>query len=200
MRFHLDDQAEGRDDMRRKIDAWWPHVERGVEAFAMTASGCGAMVNEYGHHLRHDPRVRRQGAAHQRADARHRRGPARPRRAALERLAPQGRLPKVAFHPPCSLQHWQKLGGVAEELLARLGYELTPVPDAHLCCGSAGTYSLLQPELSARLKQNKLAALQSGLPELILTANIGCQTHLAAGAAVPVRHWIVDLDERLARA
>jgi glycolate oxidase iron-sulfur subunit len=199
VRFHLDYQAEGRDDMRRVIDAWWPHVERGVEAFAMTATGCGAIVREYGHHLRHDP-----GYA------------AKARRivemtkdlseilaaetAALERLAPVGPLPKIAFHPPCSMQHWQKLGGVAEGVLARLGYRFAPVPDAHLCCGSAGTYSLTQPELSAQLKRNKLAALQSGLPELILTANVGCQTHLATGAAVPVRHWIVDLDERLARA
>jgi len=198
LRFHLNYQAEGLDDMRRVIDAWWPQVEEGVEAFAMTATGCGAIVREYGHHLQQDPRY----AAKARRISELTKDLSEvlaAEGAALERLAPKGRLPKVAFHPPCSMQHWQGLAGVAEGLLARLGYQLTPVPDAHLCCGSAGTYSLTQPELSARLKQAKLAALQSGLPELVLTANVGCQTHLAAGAAVPVRHWIVDLDERLAR-
>jgi glycolate oxidase iron-sulfur subunit len=197
VRFHLDYQAEGLDDMRRLIDAWWPYVEQGVEAFAMTATGCGAIVREYGYHLQHDPRyaekarriseLTRDLAEVLAAEV-----------AALERWKP-ATAPKVAFHPPCSMQHWQKLGGVAEGVLARLGYRLTPVPDVHLCCGSAGTYSLTQPELSSRLKANKLAALQSGLPELILTANVGCQTHLAGGANVPVRHWIVDLDGRLAQ-
>jgi glycolate oxidase iron-sulfur subunit len=185
--------------MRRVVDAWWPQVEQGVEAFVMTATGCGAIVREYGYHLQHDSRY----AAKARRISEMTKDLSEvlaAESAALERLAPKGRLPKVAFHPPCSMQHWQQLGGVAEGLLARLGYQLTPVPDVHLCCGSAGTYSLTQPELSARLKQNKLAALQSGLPELVLTANVGCQTHLASGASVPVRHWIVDLDERLARA
>jgi len=107
---------------------------------------------------------------------------------------------RVAFHPPCTLQHGQQLRGVAEGLLAMAGFELVPVPDAHLCCGSAGTYSLLQPELSAQLQSNKVAALQSGGAQVILTANIGCQSHLAAAARLPVRHWVVALDERLAGA
>jgi glycolate oxidase iron-sulfur subunit len=97
------------------------------------------------------------------------------------------------------MQHWQGIRGVAEGLLAKLGYELTPVPDSHLCCGSAGTYSLTQPALSEELKKNKLTALQSGMPKAILTANVGCQTHLASGASVPVKHWIVEIDERLSR-
>ena len=96
------------------------------------------------------------------------------------------------------MQHWQGLRGVAEGVLAKLGYELAPVPDAHMCCGAAGTYALTQPELAERLKKNKVTALQSGLPEALLTSNVGCQTHLASGATVPVRHWIVDLEARLA--
>jgi glycolate oxidase iron-sulfur subunit len=199
LRFHLNYQAEGLDDMRRVIDAWWPHVERGVEAFAMTATGCGATVREYGHHLQHDPRyaakAQRIGAMTlDLAEVLAGEG------AALAGFAPKAKPPRVAFHAPCTMQHWQGLGGVAESVLARLGYELAPIPDAHLCCGSAGTYSLTQPELAGQLKRNKLAALQSGTPALILTANVGCQTHLAGGAGVPVKHWIVDLDERLARA
>jgi glycolate oxidase iron-sulfur subunit len=199
LRFHLNFQAEGLDDMRRVIDAWWPHVEQGVEAFVMTATGCGAVVREYGHHLSRDPRY---------AEKARRIGELT--RDLSEVIAPEtGRLAplvertgraKVAFHPPCSMQHWQKLRGVAEGALARLGYELVPVPDAHACCGSAGTYSITQPELAERLKLEKLAALQSAMPEAILTANVGCQAHLAAGAAVPVRHWIVDLDARLGAA
>ncbi|MGB7543544.1 MAG: heterodisulfide reductase-related iron-sulfur binding cluster, partial [Burkholderiales bacterium] len=105
---------------------------------------------------------------------------------------------RIAFHPPCTLQHGQQITGVTERLLLRAGFELTPVPDAHLCCGSAGTYSILQPELSGQLKQNKLSALASGGPGLIATANIGCQTHLAGGTALPVKHWIVALEERIA--
>jgi glycolate oxidase iron-sulfur subunit len=98
------------------------------------------------------------------------------------------------------MQHWQQLRGVAERLLGRLGYELTPVPDAHACCGSAGTYSITQPELAEPLKRQKLAALQSGMPDAILTANVGCQAHLATAASVPVRHWVVDVEARLRAA
>jgi glycolate oxidase iron-sulfur subunit len=199
LRFHLNYQDEGLDDMRRVIDAWWPYLEQGVEGFAMTATGCGATVREYGYYLSDDPKY----SAKARRISEMTRDLAEIVAAESDRLAPRlaGRkLPKVAFHPPCTMQHWQKLAGVGEGLLARLGYELTPVPDAHLCCGSAGTYSLTQPALAARLKLNKVAALQSGLPELILTANVGCQTHLASGASVPVKHWIVEVDHRLAGA
>jgi glycolate oxidase iron-sulfur subunit len=197
LRFHLNFQAEGLDDMRRVIDAWWPYVEQGVEAFAMTATGCGAVVREYGHHLKHDPRY----AAKARRIGELTKDLAEVLAGEIDRLvllvasAPR---PKVAFHPPCSMQHWQKLRGVAEGVLARLGYELTPIPDAHVCCGSAGTYSITQPGLAESLKMQKLAALQSGAPDAILTANVGCQAHLATGASVPVRHWVVDIEARLA--
>ena len=199
VRFHLNYQAWGLDDMRRVIDAWWPYVGNGVEAFAMTATGCGATVREYGHYLQHDP----QYAEKARRVSELTKDLAEVVAGELDRVAPLLPPPtrrSVAFHPPCSMQHWQKLRGVAEKLLSRLGYELTYVPDAHSCCGSAGTYALTQPELAGKLRQAKLAALQSGTPELILTANVGCQTHLAAEAKVPVKHWIVELDERLASA
>ncbi len=199
LRHHLDFQADGLDDMRRVIDAWWPQVEAGtVETIVMTASGCGAVVRDYGRLLAHDPAY---------ADKAKRIG-AMTRdlvqvlwdevgRGGLSAAALRPVSGKVAFHAPCTLQHGQKLDGLPERLLARLGFELTPVPDSHLCCGSAGTYSILQPELAERLRANKLAALGSGEPSVILTANIGCQMHLDAVADRPVRHWITALDERL---
>ena len=196
LRFHLDYQARGLDDMRRAIDAWWPYVEQGVEGFAMTASGCGATVREYGHHLKDDPAYAAK-AARVSTMTRDLTEVVAAESTSLVSLLAGKRMPRVAFHPPCTLQHWQKLRGLAEDLLRGLGYELTTVADAHLCCGSAGTYALTQPELSERLKHNKIAALQAEDPELILTANMGCETHLATIAGVPVKHWIVDLDERL---
>jgi glycolate oxidase iron-sulfur subunit len=198
LRFHLNYQADGLDDMRRLIDAWWPLVEQGAETIVMTASGCGSSVREYGHHLAHDPRYAEKAARVSAIT----KDLSEVLTAESDRLAPlmgAGKRPKVAFHPPCTLQHWQPLKGVTEGVLAKLGYELAPVPDVHMCCGSAGTYALFQPELSERLKMNRVTALQSGLPEVVLTANVGCQTHLASGASVPVRHWIVDLEARLAR-
>src|SRR5215470_14009300 len=195
LRFHLGYQEQGLADMRALIDAWWPHVEAGAEAIVMTASGCGAMVKEYGHLLRHDPRYADKAA---RISAMTR-DVGEVIEAEFETLAPfiVKKGGSVAFHPPCTLQHGLRLRGTVEKLLARAGFELTPVQDAHLCCGSAGTYSLLQPELSLALRGNKLAALAAGDPEAIVTANIGCQTHLAAGTGLPVRHWIVALEERL---
>jgi glycolate oxidase iron-sulfur subunit len=195
LRFHLNYQNDGLDDMRRMIDAWWPLVEQGAEAIVMTATGCGSTVREYGHHLAHDAAYAAKAA----------RISAMTRDLSEVLAAESDRLvslmgtgkPKVAFHPPCTLQHWQPLKGVTEGVLAKLGYELAPVPDVHMCCGSAGTYALFQPELSERLKKNRVTALQSGLPEVVLTANVGCQTHLATAASVPVRHWIVDLEARL---
>jgi glycolate oxidase iron-sulfur subunit len=189
VRFHLNLQEQGRDDMRALIDAWWPHVERGdIEAIVMTASGCGATVREFGHLLAQDPAYAEKAA----------------RIAALTRdlsevippeaLAPGTRGHRVAFHSPCTLQHGQQLRGKVEALLEKAGYELTPVPDSHLCCGSAGTYSILQPELSGQLLERKLAALESGAPHTIATANIGCLAHLQAGSRTPVRHWIELLE------
>ncbi|HSD43746.1 MAG TPA: glycolate oxidase subunit GlcF [Burkholderiales bacterium] len=196
LRFHLNFQDEGLDDMRRMIDAWWPLVQQGAEVIVMTASGCGATVREYGHHLARDPRYAEKAARVSAIT----RDLSEVLDAEVDRLVPlvrTGTRPLVAFHPPCTLQHWQPLKGVTEGVLARLGYELAPVPDSHMCCGAAGTYALTQPELAERLKKNKVTALQSGLPEAVLTSNVGCQTHLASGATVPVRHWIVDVDGRL---
>jgi glycolate oxidase iron-sulfur subunit len=195
LRFHVGFQEAGLADMRALIDAWWPHVEAGAEAIVMTASGCGAVVKEYGHLLRHDPVYAAKAAkvsamTHDICEVLD---------GEFDRLSPLLRKKggRVAFHPPCTLQHGLGLRGVTEKLLARAGFELAPVPDAHLCCGSAGTYSILEPELSGRLRADKLAALASGEPEQIATANIGCLAHLQAGTALPVRHWIVALEERL---
>ena len=219
LRYHLNYQSDGLDDMRRLIDAWWPAVERGeIEAIVMTASGCGVTVKEYGHYLADDPAYRDK-AARISAITRDIAEVLDAESAALSRLVVRADIKMsgreggnsdageigtnariIAFHPPCTLQHGQQIRGVAERILAAAGFELMPVPDAHLCCGSAGTYALLQPALSSQLQTNKLAALQSGGAQMILTANIGCQSHLAAGARVPVRHWVVALDERLAAA
>ena len=204
--FHLNKQNDALDYMRRNIDAWWPYVEAGIEAVVITASGCGTMVKEYGHLLARDPEYAEKAekiselskdisevvlAEKQKLEGlllltRH----ASPVKAAA---AP----PRVAFHSPCSLQHGLQIRGMVEALLLSAGFELTIVPDSHLCCGSAGTYSILQPELSQRLLTNKVAALESGEPALIATANIGCLTHIQSGTALQVRHWINILDERL---
>lgn len=202
VRFHLNDHDGGQDDARRNIDAWWPAIAAGeIETVVMTASGCATQVKDYGHLLAQDP-----------AYARKAERVAAMTRDVSEVLAAEsesllGRLkalPAVAeplaFHAPCTLQHGLGIRGVVEKLLAAAGYALTPVRDSHLCCGSAGTYSLLQPELSHRLRDNKLAALQEGGAKVIASANIGCMTHLEAGTATPVRHWIEMIDARLASA
>ncbi|MGF1529532.1 MAG: glycolate oxidase subunit GlcF [Candidatus Competibacterales bacterium] len=189
--YHLNAHEAGRDQMRRNIDAWWPEVEAGAEAIVMTASGCGAMVKDYGHALGDDPQYAAKAARISdltRDLAEVLQGED------LSKLAPSRPGSRIAFHPPCTLQHGQKLSGVVERLLRGAGYELTYVPDAHLCCGSAGTYSLLQPALSHQLLDNKLKALQTQGPDLIATANIGCLVHLQGGASVPVRHWVELLD------
>ena len=196
--YHLNAQEEGLDYMRRNIDAWWPHVEQGIEAIVMTASGCGTMVKEYGHLLQHDARYAEKAAkisALTRDASEVLRGQAE---ALASVCARDATTKKVAFHSPCSLQHGQQIRGLAEAMLTAAGYRLTPVPDGHLCCGSAGTYSILQPELSRQLLANKLGNLQSGNPDVIATANIGCHTHLQSGTATPVRHWVELIEERLA--
>jgi glycolate oxidase iron-sulfur subunit len=199
VRHHLNDHAGGKDDMRRNIDAWWPAIERNeIETIVMTASGCGSQVKDYGYILRNDPAYADKAARVSaltldvgevlaaEADA----------LAVLlgERL--RARTP-LAWHAPCSLQHGQKVRGAVEGLLGAAGFDLTPVRDAHLCCGSAGTYSLLQPELAHTLRDNKLAALGEGGAKLIASANIGCITHLQAGTPTPIRHWIELIDARL---
>ncbi|MBK7900656.1 MAG: glycolate oxidase subunit GlcF [Azonexus sp.] len=198
LRFHLNDQIAGRDDMRRNIDAWWPAVEAGAEAIVVTASGCAVQVRDYGHVLADDPDY----AAKAARIAALCRDPGELLLMEQDRLLPllaatrRDRGP-LAFHSPCSLQHGLGVRGAAETLLAACGYTLTPVPDPHLCCGSAGTYSILQPDISKRLRDNKLNALNTGSPRAIATANIGCLTHLQAGSDLPVRHWIELLDEAL---
>jgi glycolate oxidase iron-sulfur subunit len=199
LRFHLNRQEEGRQDMRDLIDAWWPLVESGAEAFLMTASGCGVTVKDYGHLLKEDPAYADKAARIS--------SMTRDLAEVLAMELPQiGKLAagqavaggKAAFHSPCTLQHGQQIRGLAESVLEAAGYELTEVPDAHLCCGSAGTYSILQPDLSSQLREGKLEALHSGTPSRIATANIGCLTHLQSGTATPVEHWIHLVERRIA--
>jgi glycolate oxidase iron-sulfur subunit len=192
--FHLNAQEAGIERARRNIDAWWPAIESGAESIVQTASGCGAFVKEYGHLLSKDPlyAAKAKRVSEMTRDlvevlsAEH-----------LDGLKPTSNA-KIAFHCPCTLQHAQKLGGAVEGVLKRLGFDLTAAPDGHLCCGSAGTYSITQPALSKTLRDNKLDALESGHPEVIVTANIGCQTHLDGAGRTPVRHWIELVDETLA--
>jgi glycolate oxidase iron-sulfur subunit len=185
---HTSGVEEGLDFARRNIDAWWPHIEQGAEAIVMTASGCGVHVKDYGHLLRDDPAYARR--AQRVAELTRDIGEILVNEDAGVLKSRRRPLSRIAFHSPCTLQHGQRLNGLVESLLVKLGYELTPVPESHLCCGSAGTYSLLQPELAGQLRRRKLHALQSGAPEMIVTANIGCLMHLAADSDVPVRHWI----------
>lgn len=196
--FHLNYQDEALGYVRRNIDAWWPHIEAGAEAIVITASGCGTMVEDYGRLLREDAAYAAK-AARVSALARDISEVLAAEKGRLATLA-GGARPAIAFHSPCSLQHGLKVRGVVESILGEAGFELTPVPDAHLCCGSAGTYSILQPELSQRLLANKVRALESGSPSFVATANVGCLTHIQAGTRVPVRHWIELLDEGLASA
>ncbi|MDP3639079.1 MAG: glycolate oxidase subunit GlcF [Azonexus sp.] len=199
VRFHLNDQAAARDDMRRNIDAWWPHVEAGIEAIVVTASGCGVQVRDYGYALIDDAVYAKKASKISELC----RDPAEI--IAAERVkmldflaAVRVERGKLAFHSPCTLQHGLKIRGIIEEFLDSAGYQLSPVAEAHLCCGSAGTYAILQPELSGRLRENKLAALSAAAPRMIVTANIGCLMHLQAGSVLPVRHWIELMDEILA--
>ncbi len=197
IRHHLDDHDGALSEARRNIDAWWPAVEAGAEAIVLNASGCGTMLHEYGHLLRHDAAYAAKAA---RISALVR-DVAEVLPALVGQLAPRlrERQPqRVVFHPPCSLQHGQKIRGAVESMLTTLGAEVLPFADAHLCCGSAGTYSLLQPQLSRELRDRKLAALGAPRPEVILSANIGCLTHLAGGTPLPVQHWIEWLDAQLA--
>ncbi|MDR2308270.1 MAG: glycolate oxidase subunit GlcF [Paucimonas sp.] len=192
--YHLDAQAQGLDRARRTIDAWWPALEAGVEAIVQTASGCGAFIRDYGHLLADDPRYAAKAA---RVSALSRDLVQVLQDEPLERLGLCAEQ-RLAFHCPCTLQHALKLGGAVEGVLARLGFHLTPVPDGHLCCGSAGTYSLTQPALARQLRDNRLNALESGQPQLIATANIGCQLHLDGAGRTPVRHWIEIVEAALA--
>jgi glycolate oxidase iron-sulfur subunit len=225
--YHLNAQEEGLDYMRRNVDAWWPYVAGGsgigvargtkgveeaenfdsAEAIVITASGCGVTVKEYGHLLRHDPAYAQKAMAisemardiSEVIDAE-----MQTLRPLLDRASDstgtRHEMPKLAFHSPCTLQHGMKIRGTVERILLAAGFELTYVPDAHLCCGSAGTYSILQPELSQQLLANKVEALESGAPARIATANIGCLMHLRSGTSLRIDHWIEILDEKLRQA
>ena len=204
VRFHLNDQDGAKSQMRANIDAWWPYIapetgrgEPGVEAIVMNASGCGVMVKDYGHLLADDPHYANKAA----------------RISALTRdlsellpdwVAPlQGKLqaqgqPQLVFHPPCTLQHGQQLRGGVEQHLSALGFAVRLAQtESHLCCGSAGTYSVLQSDLSYQLRDRKLQHLQAQPQEVIVSANIGCITHLQSGTEQAVRHWIEVLDAAL---
>ena len=202
IRTHLGDVDGGLDDMRRNIDAWWPLVEGltsagPVEALVMNASGCGVTVKDYGHALAHDADYAEKAA----------------RISALTKdlsellpelvdaLKPKLRLRqtrRLAFHPPCTLQHGQQLRGGVETHLGALGFEVSVASnESHLCCGSAGTYSVLQPKLAYALRDRKLAHLAPLQPQAIVSANIGCIGHLQSGTTTPVRHWVEVLDDAL---
>jgi len=200
IRYHLNDQAGGLDDMRRNIDAWWPYVVgsngQGVEAIVMTASGCGVTVKEYGHLLAADPAyaVKAKAISALTKDL----CEILPAFEAELQQKLHGKFPqRVVYHPPCTLQHGQQIRGKVEGLLRSVGVDVQLCADSHLCCGSAGTYSVLQPELSYRLRDNKLNNLQASQPDMIVSANIGCLTHLQSGTQTPVRHWIELLDQAL---
>jgi glycolate oxidase iron-sulfur subunit len=196
VKFHLNDQDGGRDEMRANIDAWWPFIEDGIEAIVMNASGCGVTVKEYAHFLHDDPAY---AAKAQRVS-----DLTRDLSEWLPELAQklQGKLrvdtARVAYHPPCSLQHGQKLRGGVEQYLAALGFDIqTTRTESNLCCGSAGTYSVLHPQVAYPLRDRKLAHLSELQASKIVSANIGCITHLQSGTATPVKHWVELLDAAL---
>jgi glycolate oxidase iron-sulfur subunit len=197
IKFHLDDQDGARAQMRANIDAWWPFIEQGgVEAIVMNASGCGVTVKEYGHALAHDPaysdKARRVSEL------------TRDICELLPELVPalqrkvraNGGL--LAFHPPCTLQHGQQLRGFVERGMRELGWDVRVAPaESHLCCGSAGTYSVLHADIAHELRDRKLGHLEGMQPQAIVSANVGCITHLQSGTALPVKHWIEVLDAAL---
>jgi glycolate oxidase iron-sulfur subunit len=201
IRYHLNDHHGGLADARRNIDAWCDALDEGAECIVMNASGCGAMVREYGHLLRDDPAYADKAA---RVSAATRDIAEVLPALATEIRARLGEAPhdtqRVVFHPPCTLQHAQKIRGTVEALLTSLGAEVAPAGESHFCCGSAGTYSVLQPELSVRLRDRRLNHLLSPQPEVILSANIGCITHLQSGTSTRVMHWVEWLDARLSAA
>ncbi len=200
VKFHLNDQSGGMAEMRANIDAWWPHLEAGVEGIVINASGCGATVKDYGHILRDDLAYA--------AKAKRVSELTRDVSEWLPELVPKlkskvaGSASKIAFHPPCSLQHGMQLRGGVEKYMAELGFNVkTTGCEAHLCCGSAGTYSVLNPQMAITLRDRKLGHLAQTFgaqpPDEIASANIGCITHLQSGTATRVRHWIELLDEAL---
>jgi glycolate oxidase iron-sulfur subunit len=206
IRAHLNDHEGGLADMRRNIDAWWSMLQSGeVEAVVMNASGCGVTVKEYAQHLAHDPEYaqRAQLISEKTRDLSELLPDLLPRLKSLlggksGSAARTGRG-TLAYHPPCTLQHGMKLRGGVETHLRELGLPIEVAAcESHLCCGSAGTYSVLQPELSMQLRDRKLGHLKELQPRAILSANIGCIQHLQSGTEVPVQHWVEWIDAMLA--
>ncbi|MGC1175959.1 glycolate oxidase subunit GlcF [Polaromonas sp.] len=198
VKFHLNDQDGGKAEMRRNIDAWWPHVEAGAEAIVMNASGCGVTVKEYGYLLQDDAAYAAKAARI--SELTRDLSELLPElvEALREKVSARAGNGSIAFHPPCTLQHGQQLRGGVEKHLGALGFDIKVAScEAHLCCGSAGTYSVLQPEIATQLRDRKLGHLHDMAPELIVSANIGCITHLQSGTATPVRHWVEVLDRAL---
>ena len=192
--YHLGAHEEGLEHMRANIDAWWPDIDNGTEAIVISASGCGTMIKEYGHLLKDDPLYAQKAA--------------RVSNLAkdigevlndepLDKLNLHATDQKIAVHTPCTLQHGQALPDLVTNILKRTGFNLVPINESHLCCGSAGTYSILQPLMAKRLLKRKIGALQGQKPDLIATANIGCQLHLQTGTKTPVVHWIELLDQAI---
>ena len=198
LNFHLDAQEAALAQMRLNIDAWLPLIDAGkIEAIVMNATGCGAMVVEYAHHLRHDP-VYVVKAERVVALVRDIAEVVAPHAQSLAQQLDVKRLPKrPVFHPPCTLQHWQGLRPLSETLFAKLGLALQPCTESHLCCGSAGAYSVLQPEISTSLRDRKLSQLSASAPDVMLSSNIGCISHLQSGTEIAVRHWIEVIDDAL---
>lgn len=196
LRFHLNEQEAALDGMRRNIDAWWPHIEAGAEAIVINASGCTVMVKDYGHLLQHDPACaeKAERISSMTRDLIEWLGDA------LLEVSPRTplRRQRLVFHPPCTLQHAQKIRGKVEAVLTHWGADLQPIAESHFCCGSAGAYSLTQPEISQQLRTRKLGHLEHSKPEVILSANVGCISHLGAGTETPVMHWIQWIDARMA--
>jgi glycolate oxidase iron-sulfur subunit len=198
IREHLSDHEGALAHMRRNVDAWWPLLAAGdIEAIVSNASGCSVTLKAYAHALRLDPAYADKAArvsalARDLAELLDDLGP---------RLAARVRVddaPTLACHAPCTLQHGQQLPGIVERHLSALGFRVgAAASEAHLCCGSAGTYSVLEPELARQLRDRKLANLAAVGAECIVSANVGCIQHLQSGTATPVKHWVEVLDEAM---
>jgi glycolate oxidase iron-sulfur subunit len=191
LEYHLEHQRDAIQTMKMTIDAWWPWIEKDVEAIVTTASGCGLMLHEYKQVFADDPQYRQKAAviAGKIMDVSE-----VLLREDLTRLDVKPPATKIAFHPPCTLQHGLGLAEVVESILGKLGFNLARVKEKYLCCGSAGSYSLLQPKIANALRARKLSHLNADSPSIIATANIGCSSHLSAESKVPVVHWIELLD------
>jgi len=191
---HLAAEETAKQQMQKNIDVWWPQLENGMEAIIVNASGCAVQLKEYGHYFKDDNHYK--DKAQKIADC------------TMDISEFLSKLPletaisnpskqTLAFHSPCTLQHGQQITNVIEPMLEKCGYQLTSVKDSHLCCGSAGTYSILQADLSKQLLTNKLTHLTANGPDIIATANIGCLMHLQTASPTPVVHWVNLIDKAI---